>query len=90
MEDLHPLLKERTLNASQEVKDSYLFTKGFASHAEIYAVNEALKANPNASIDDLLVNVIRTGQNKNYPLGLPFKRCPHCAYILDGFHMVWR
>ncbi|MGE7090721.1 YwqJ-related putative deaminase [Lysinibacillus sp. NPDC048646] len=83
-----PQLEELFINAPESVKSSYKYTKGFASHAEVDAVNKALLANPNASIDDVLVNVIRTGQNKTKPSGMMFNRCPHCAYMLDGFEMI--
>ena len=92
--DFHPLLQERFNNASQDLIDSYVKTKGFASHAEVYAVNEALKANPTASMDDLMINVIHTNKGKSYINKMPyaggemFVRCPHCQYILDGFDMI--
>lgn len=92
--DLHPLLQERYNNASQDLIDSYVKTKGFASHAEVYAVNEALKDNPNATMDDLLVNVIHTNKGKSYINKMPyaggemFVRCRHCQYMLDGFNMI--
>jgi hypothetical protein len=88
------LLQERFNNASHDLIDSYVKTKGFASHAEVYAVNEALKANPNATMDDLLVNVIHTDKSKSYINKMPyaggemFVRCPHCQYMLDGFNMI--
>ena len=93
-EDFHPLLQERFNNASQDLIDSYVKTKGFASHAEVYAVNEALKANPTASMDDLMINVIHTNKGKSYINKMPyaggemFVRCPHCQYMLDGFDMI--
>lgn len=92
--DLHPLLQERYNNVSQDLIDSYVKTKGFASHAEVYAVNEALKANPNATMDDLLVNVIHADKGKSYINKMPyaggemFVRCRHCQYMLDGFNMI--
>ncbi|WP_237566584.1 YwqJ-related putative deaminase [Paenibacillus sp. EZ-K15] len=52
------------------------------------AVNEALKKNPNARIEDIVVNVIRTGVNKKKSGGTMFKCCPHCAYILEGFEII--
>ncbi|WP_026908820.1 hypothetical protein [Paucisalibacillus globulus] len=57
--------------------DSYEFTKGAGTHAEVIALNKALKANPNACIDDFVINVIRTGQNKNKPAVMMLLRCPH-------------
>ena len=92
--DFHPLLQERFENASPDLIQSYINTKGFASHAEVYAVNEALKANPTASMDDLMINVIHTNKGKSYINKIPyaggemFVRCPHCQYMLDGFDMI--
>ena len=50
-------------------------TDGAGSHAEIYAVNEALKAGANP--EDLLVYVNHTGSSYT-----PFVTCPHCEWIL--------
>ena len=46
------------------------------------------KTNPNARIEELNVNVIRTGINRNKPGGIMFKCCPHCTYLLDGFEVI--
>ncbi|MFJ7678588.1 YwqJ-related putative deaminase [Peribacillus sp. NPDC097198] len=71
----------------KEVMDSYNFT-GAGSHAEVIALNAALKANPNANLNNFTVNVIRTGQSKIKPAGTMFPRCPHCAYLTDGFEFI--
>ncbi|WP_082011542.1 MULTISPECIES: YwqJ-related putative deaminase [Lysinibacillus] len=87
--ELVPLLRNRLDNMPKEVFDSYSQrSKGAGSHAEVLAVNEALKMNPSAKIEDLTVNVIRTGINKNMPGGVMFKCCPHCSYLLDGFEVI--
>ncbi|WP_185576876.1 YwqJ-related putative deaminase [Listeria booriae] len=86
--ELHPLLDKRLLDMPQDVIDSYTFTKGAGSHAEVLALNKALQANPTASIEDFMVNVIRTGQAKTKPLGMMFDRCPHCAYLTEGFKFI--
>ncbi|MBF7149600.1 YwqJ-related putative deaminase [Bacillus toyonensis] len=87
--ELVPLLQNRLNNMPKEVFDSYSqLSKGAGSHAEVLAVNEALKRNPNARIEDLTVNVIRTGINKNKPGGLMFKCCPHCSYLLKEFEVI--
>ncbi|MER2028197.1 MAG: T7SS effector LXG polymorphic toxin [Solibacillus sp.] len=86
--DLHPLLKSRYDSMPQETFDSYTFTKGAGSHAEVIALNKALKANPNASLDNFVINVIRTGQNKTKPAGMMFPRCSHCAYLTDEFEII--
>lgn len=54
-------------------------TKGAGSHAEIYAVNEALLAGANP--EDLLVyvNRVKKGKSDKYD---PMETCPHCAAIL--------
>jgi hypothetical protein len=84
----HPTIQSKYDLMPQEVLDSYQFTKGAGSHAEVIALNEALKANPNASLDNFVVHVIRTGQNKTKPAGMMFIRCPHCAYLTDGFEFI--
>ena len=87
--ELVPLLRDRLENMPKEVFDSYSqFSKGAGSHAEVLAVNEALKKNPSAQIEDLTVNVIRTGINKNKPGGAMFKCCPHGSYLLEGFEVI--
>ena len=72
----------------KEIFDSYTFTKGAGSHAEVIALNDALKANPNAKLDNFIVNVIRTGQNNTKPAGMMFPRCPHCAFLTDEFEFI--
>ena len=84
----HPTLQAKYDSMPKEVLDSYMFTKGAGSHAEVIALNKALKANPNASLNDLIVNVIRTGQSKTKSGGMMFPRCPHCAYLTDGFEFI--
>lgn len=87
--ELAPLLRNRLDNMPKEVFDSYSQrSKGAGSHAEVLAINEALKMNPSPRIEDLTVNVIRTGINKNKPGGVMFKCCPHCSYLLDGFEVI--
>ncbi|WP_010677570.1 YwqJ-related putative deaminase [Bacillus timonensis] len=86
--DFHPIIQSRYDSMPIEVRDSYEFTKGAGSHAEVIALNDALKANPNASLDNFIVNVIRTGQSRVKPAGLMFPRCPHCAYLTDGFEFI--
>ena len=88
MPNLHPLLDAKYNQMPQEILDSYKYTKGAGSHAEIIALNDALKASPNSSLDDFMVNVIRTGQNKTKPAGLMFPRCPHCAYLTNEFEFI--
>lgn len=45
--DFHPFIKSRYDSMPQEVIDSYTFIKGAGSHAEVIALNKALKAHPN-------------------------------------------
>nr|WP_244322202.1 YwqJ-related putative deaminase [Bacillus luti] len=86
--DFHPLIKSRYDSMPQEVIDSYTFTKGAGSHAEVIALNKALKANPSAGLDNFVINVIHTGQNRTKPAGMMFLRCPHCAYLTDEFEII--
>ncbi|WP_228469524.1 YwqJ-related putative deaminase [Paenibacillus sp. JNUCC31] len=87
--DLHPIIEERIKNMPKDVYDSYSqFTHGSGSHAEVYAANEALLANPNSSIKDLIIYVIRPGGATKPVMDIPFKTCPHCNYILKGFNVI--
>ncbi|WP_205613594.1 YwqJ-related putative deaminase [Clostridium sporogenes] len=82
--ELHPLIKERIDNMPKNILDSYSNrTLGAGSHAEVYALNEALLSNPNAKLDNFMVYVVRSGK-KLKPKGLPMPRCPHCEFITDG------
>lgn len=88
-DELHPLIKARIENMPEEVYDSYSqFTHGAGSHAEVYAANKALLANPNANIDDLIIYVIKPGSVTKPVTDIPFKTCPHCNYILEGFNII--
>ncbi|SFC55612.1 Pre-toxin TG [Bacillus sp. OV322] len=86
--DFHPFIKSRYDSMPQEVIDSYAFTKGAGSHAEVIALNKALQANPSAGLDNFVINVIRTGQNRTKSAGMMFLRCPHCAYLTDEFEII--
>ncbi|NFE80016.1 YwqJ-related putative deaminase [Clostridium sporogenes] len=74
------------INTQENVKiiSKYIYrTLGAGSHAEVYALNEALLANTNAKLDNFMVYVVRSGK-KLKPKGLPMPRCPHCEFITDG------
>ncbi|RRJ61884.1 hypothetical protein EHV15_01990 [Paenibacillus oralis] len=86
--ELHPLLEPRIKNMPKEVHDSYERTRGAGSHAEVYAVNKALLANPDVDINDLLVYVIKPGGKTKPVTDIPFHTCPHCNYILSGFNVL--
>lgn len=87
--ELSQLIKERLENMTEDIYESYaMFTKGAGSHAEVYAVNELLLDNKNARIDDIIVYVNRTLGPSKPVIELPFKTCPHCKYILEGFFIL--
>ena len=73
---------------AEEILESYIKTKGAGSHAEVYAVNEALLRNPNATKSDILVYVNRTLGTSKPVTEIPFPTCPHCRYILEGFTII--
>src|SRR5690625_4162260 len=75
--NLHPFIKTRYESMPQNVIDSYTFTKGAGSHAEVIALNKALNATPKVNPNNFVINVIRTGQNRTKPAGMMFPRCPH-------------
>lgn len=81
---LHPIIESRLLHMPTNVKDGYQFTYGAGSHAEVYSLNQALLANPNAKMDDLITHVVRSGK-KLKPAGMMMPRCPHCVFITEGF-----
>jgi hypothetical protein len=87
-DELHPILKERIMNMPPEVLDSYMYTHGAGSHAEIYAANKALLANPDANISDITIYVNRTLGTTKPVIEIPFQTCPHCEYILRGFNII--
>lgn len=51
-------------------------------------LNSPLKRNLDARIEELNVNVIRTGINRTKPGGIMLKSCPHCMCLLDGFEVI--
>ncbi len=68
-----------------DIRDGYKKTLGAGSHAEVNALNEALLARQNASLDEFMVHVISARKiNKYMPAGVPMPRCPHCEFITDG------
>ncbi|WP_042737444.1 MULTISPECIES: YwqJ-related putative deaminase [Lysinibacillus] len=81
---LHPTIGDRIYNMPSSVKDGYKFTYGAGSHAEVYSLNEALLANPNAKPTDFITHVVRSGK-KLKPAGMMMPTCPHCNFITEGF-----
>ncbi|ANY70478.1 hypothetical protein BBD42_01080 [Paenibacillus sp. BIHB 4019] len=87
--ELNGLIEDRIVNMPDDVHESYkLFTHGSGSHAEVYAANKALLDNPNASIEDILIYVIKPGGSTKPVTDIPFHTCPHCNYILQGFPVL--
>jgi predicted ribonuclease toxin of YeeF-YezG toxin-antitoxin module len=83
-EELHPLIEQRIINMPKDTKEGYTFTYGAGSHAEVYSLNEALLANPQASPSNLITHVVRSGK-KLKPAGMMMPTCPHCNFITEGF-----
>ncbi len=83
-EELHPLIKQRIINMPRNIKEGYTFTYGAGSHAEVYSLNQALLANPQASTSDFITHVVRSGK-KLKPAGMMMPTCPHCNFITEGF-----
>ena len=81
---LPPIIKGRIYNMPESVKDGYKFTYGAGSHAEVYFLNQALLANPNALPGDFITHVVRSGK-KLKPAGMMMPTCPHCNFITEGF-----
>ncbi|CAM4087370.1 YwqJ-related putative deaminase [Bacillus manliponensis] len=83
-EELHPLIKQRIINMPKNVKEGYTFTYGAGSHAEVYSLNKALLANPQASDSNFITHVVRSGK-KLKPSGMMMPTCLHCNFITEGF-----
>ncbi|WP_298845021.1 YwqJ-related putative deaminase [Clostridium sp.] len=55
------------------------------THAEVYALNEALLARNYARLCDFMVHVISVRKiSRKIPAGVPMAKCPHCEYITIG------
>ncbi|USK80884.1 T7SS effector LXG polymorphic toxin [Peribacillus frigoritolerans] len=83
-EKLHSLIEQRIINMPKDIKEGYTFTYGAGSHAEVYSLNQALLANPQASSSNFITHVVRSGK-KLKPAGMMMPTCPHCNYITEGF-----
>lgn len=68
----------------KNIKEGYTFTCGAGSHAEVYSLNQALLANPQASTSNFITYVVRSGK-KLKPAGMMMPTCPHCNFITEGF-----
>ncbi|MCR8844069.1 minor capsid protein [Paenibacillus sp. SC116] len=87
--ELHPHIEKGIIDMPDDVYDSYsLYTHGAGSHAEVYAANKALLDNDNATLDDILIYVIKPGGSTKPVTDIPFHTCPHCNYILKGFPIL--
>lgn len=83
-------IDDRIADMSDEIKNAHSEKNGgIGSHAEVYAVRDALLSCEDADPDDLLIFVNYTQQSVNKEAAyIPFYTCPHCAYILDGFNIL--
>jgi hypothetical protein len=66
-----------------DVLQSYSYTKGAGSHAEVNALNNGLLNRQGAGQSDFLLEVINSGGSKA-TRGNRIPRCPHCNYLTDG------
>ncbi|WP_324656820.1 RHS repeat-associated core domain-containing protein [Bacillus cereus] len=79
---LHPKLKNYIYKMSKTIEESYQYTNGAASHAEVYAVNKALWASKETNFSDLTVYVQNIQSIEKGFAIRPFITCPHCKFIL--------
>lgn len=87
-QNLHKLLEDNYINMPKEgiFAEYNDFTLGAGSHAEIYALNEALIERevmgiPVKNLDELTLTVLKGPKCGWKKMGLPMPRCPHCEYI---------
>ncbi|MEC0038650.1 RHS repeat-associated core domain-containing protein [Bacillus cereus] len=95
---LHPKLKNYIYKMPKVVEESYQYTNGAASHAEVYAVNKALGASNETKFSDLTVYVqnIQSVEKRGFAIR-PFITCQHCgsilgktgANIISNNHRLW-
>jgi hypothetical protein len=84
-DNLSDILAQRLANAPDDVL-AFERTKGIASHSEIYAVDDLLKARPDANLSDFTVF---TQEVKKASLRGEFKpACVQCNYLLDGVQYI--
>lgn len=86
-DNLPKKLIERITNMPDYIENSYVNSAGKGSHAEIYAISEAMNAYPNADIDDFLIYVNASKYSSDTKFD-PFCTCPHCEYILSDFNII--
>ncbi|PED88614.1 toxin [Bacillus cereus] len=94
---LHPKLKNYIYKMPKVVEESYQYTNGAASHAEVYAVNKALWASKETKFSDLTVYVQNIQSVEKGFAIRPFITCPHCksilgktgANIISNNHGLW-
>lgn len=82
------LLKQIKKNFDDLDPSIYAYTAGAGSHAEVYAVCEALQKHPYASIDDFVVYVNYSKPTDKPAVGLSFFTCPHCREILKDLNIL--
>jgi YwqJ-like deaminase len=100
-ENLHPTLLNRIENIPSHIRDGYAakgnmggehvisrqLSNGAGTHAEIFALNNALNSRSTAQFDDFLVYAVKgtkAATAKSGKRGLPVPRCPHCDYLTQG------
>lgn len=60
----------------------YVKTHRVGSHAEVYSVDELLKARPGAKLSDIQVLTLESAEAKRLLTVKP--PCPHCDHLLEG------
>ncbi|WP_081873047.1 YwqJ-related putative deaminase [Brevibacillus laterosporus] len=61
--------------------------KGAGSHAEIFALNEALLSRSGSNLSDYMIYVIKSNGSTKLR-GTPVPRCPHCDYLTQGTNFI--
>jgi hypothetical protein len=82
------LLRKIKKNYIDVDPDIYVGSHGKGSHAEVYAVCEALQKHPDANIDDFVIYVNYSKPLNQTAKGHAFFTCPHCREILKGLNVL--
>ncbi|WJQ80276.1 YwqJ-related putative deaminase [Brevibacillus brevis] len=80
-------IKDRLENMPDEILHGYEKTKGAGSHAEIFALNDALLSRSGSNLSDYMIYVIKSNGSKKLR-GTPVPRCPHCDYLTQGSNFI--
>ena len=85
--NINSTLLKRIIYMPDNIENSYKNSTGKGSHAEIFAICDAMDKYKNADKDDFLIYVNASKYTRETTFD-PFCTCPHCEYILKDFNII--